>query len=281
MPEGPEVREVADGVRDALKGNVLKYIKLSSNAKHDNLDVVSDKYCPCSISEVKSFGKKILIYLENGIMIMNELRMSGFWSWKKHPKHTKFTFVIGPKSKEFYFIAIRNLGKTYVYFDEEEQRLALSKIGPDILDHAVNNNLISSKEWKERYLRMTKKRKGSKPFLICDALIEQKIFSGIGNYLRADILWKAQIAPDRPAQDLTSEEYERLRIITHDIIFQAYNSKGSTFRTYRNVEGEEGKYVFLIYMQEKDPLGNKVIKQRFKQSKWPKRTMHWVPEYQK
>jgi formamidopyrimidine-DNA glycosylase len=305
MPEGPEVREVCDGVQSTLEGNLLYKIKLSEKAKHVGLDKI---YLPQKVVKVSPFGKKILIYLEDGTLIANELRMSGYWSFIKHPKHTHFTFVYKKKRKNsspgtntshskeistddyskhyhskryrFYFTAVRNLGKTHVYFTPETQQTFFSSIGPDILEHALTTP-IDSDLWRERYLEMTKKRKGTKPFLICDALIEQKIFSGLGNYLRADILWKARISPLRPAQELTAEEYERLRIISHELTKLAYLAKGSTFKTYRNVEGEEGEYKFLVFMQDVDPLGNKVLRSRFKESKWTNRTVHWCPDVQK
>jgi formamidopyrimidine-DNA glycosylase len=274
---------MADGIRSALENTILDEILWTEKAKHIHLDKL---VLPQKIVNVQALGKKILIGLEDGTLIVNELKMSGYWSWEDDsPAHTRLTFLFryphAPMVQyEFYFVCVRNFAITKAYFTEAEKKAFFESIGPDILQHALTTP-ISKNRWRERFLKKTIKRPGSKPFLICDALLEQKIFSGLGNYLRADILWLARISPLRPAQELTEDEYERLRIAAHTLIRKAYEAGGTTVRTYRDVDGDVGHYQCLVYMQFTDPLGNKVVRSRFPESKWTKRTVHWVPSLQK
>ena len=39
---------------------------------------------------------------------------------------------------------------------------------------------------------------------ICEALLDQRFFNGVGNYLRAEILWQAKVAPFERARDVLS-----------------------------------------------------------------------------
>jgi formamidopyrimidine-DNA glycosylase len=226
---------------------------------------------------IYSHGKKILISLENGTTIANELIMTGHWSLKP-TKYTKLSFCYtkNGSTHSLYFNSIRNFSKTIVLFTDTDKHIYFSKLGPDIL-----KNNISKEDWVNRFRKMTIKRKGSKPYLICDALLDQSIFSGIGNYLRADIMYDAGICPYKPCQELTDQEYEKLRISAHKLIRRSYESNGFTIQNYHDVDGSPGKYRSLVYNQKKCPKGHEVVKERFLSSKFPKRTVHWVPKVQK
>ncbi len=276
-PEGPECAKIAKSLNRGMRGKTLVSIQIMEGAKHERLDLVP---LPRKIERVDSHGKKILFYLvaeiedQEEIILGNELRMSGRWSGSPS-KHDKFTFVLGT-GETFYFSEVRPFGKTYALFTPQQKATYFSRIGPDLL-----KNVIFREEWMERYKTMTKrKRKNARPVLICDALLEQNIFSGIGNYLRADIMYAAKLKPDKPVQNMTDEEFEILRVAAHVIIRKAYESRGFSMRDYRDVDGSEGVYVPLVYNQKTDALGNTVIKSRFK-GKYPKRTVHWVPGVQR
>jgi len=276
-PEGPECAKVADNLNQGMKGKMLVSIKLEEKAKHERLNQVP---LPRKITKVVSHGKKILFYLEKSpkdneeIIIANELLMSGRWS-KKKLKWTWFTFILETGEK-FFFSESRPFGRTRVLFTSEQKDTYFSRLGPDLL-----KNVISKDEWITRFRTMTKrKRKNARPVLTCDALLEQNIFCGIGNYLRADIMYVAQIKPDKPVQELTDDELELLRVAAHTLIRKSYRSSGLTIRDYYDIDGSKGKYVTLVYNQKTDALGNPVIKSKFK-GKHPTRTVHWVPSVQK
>ena len=72
----------------------------------------------------------------------------------------------------------------------------LASIAPDIMDMKIEvfTDIIN------RYPNK----------LIGLALMNQKIISGIGNYLRADILWMAKVSPFRHIKDLESTDINRI-----------------------------------------------------------------------
>lgn len=276
-PEGPEVARVSDSLNNILIGRTLSSIIITEKGlkNHSSLRRID---FPSVITEITSKGKKILIYIKRNdgskILIANALMMTGYWSFKTD-NYVKFTFIF-KESKPIHFCSIRGFSRTYVLHTENERKEFLNKIGPDIL-----RETLSITEWIERMRKMTIKRKGSRPFLICDALIEQKIFSGIGNYIRADAMYISEIKPDRPVYSLSDEELERLYIAVCRVVTKSYKSKGYTIRDFKHVDGRPGHYIPLIYGQERDKFGNVIVKERFSESKHKNRTVHWVPNIQK
>ena len=287
--DGPEVGEVAraaDGLRKCISGKEILEIRLTKKAKHVGLDTL---VLPKKVQKVESLGKKILIYLEGNIILANELIMTGRWStspcshatgrWKDGGcEHLQYTLIYRGKKgikEKIYFISIRNWSKTFVLRTEEEKAKYFDRLGPDVL-----KNIIPKDQWLERMRTMTKKRKGSRPFLICDVLLEQRIFAGVGNFIRAEAMYLAKIKPDRPVTDVSDEELDVLRHAVHFVARESYRLGGFSMRDYFHVDGTRGGYKTLVYNQKKDPRGNPVIKSLFK-GKWPKRYVHWVPDIQK
>ena len=108
--------------------------------------------------------------------------------------------------------------------------------------------------------------------------MNQSHISGIGNYLKSEILYESEISPFRVINSLSIKEIEILYTNIIKIANNSYKSGGATIRNYSNINSEEGTYTFQfkVYQMKKDPLGNIVQKIETKD----KRTTHWVPEIQ-
>jgi formamidopyrimidine-DNA glycosylase len=109
--------------------------------------------------------------------------------------------------------------------------------------------------------------------------MNQSVISGIGNYLKAEILYAAKISPHRLCKDLTEEEIKLIAEKSFEITNASYQSGGATIMTYRDENNEKGLYSrrFMVYNHKTDPKGNKVIKE----TTTDKRSTYWVPEVQK
>ena len=151
--------------------------------------------------------------------------------------------------------------------DEVQLQNKINKIGPDLL-----NDQFTLEIWKNK---ITWSRIKSKQ--ICGFLMEQKYFSGIGNYLKSDILYLAAIRPDRSLMTLTDEEITRIFHVAVKTIRRSYHYRGCTIKSYWDPDGKAGKYERIVYGKTHDQYGNEIIKSTFKD----KRTTHWVPSIQK
>jgi formamidopyrimidine-DNA glycosylase len=109
--------------------------------------------------------------------------------------------------------------------------------------------------------------------------MNQSVISGIGNYLKAEILYACQISPHRLCKDITAEEYGNLYSACVWLPRLSYKLGGATLATYKDADGKVGEFSrrFAVYNQKTDPYGQTVIKEVTKD----KRTTHWVPGVQK
>jgi formamidopyrimidine-DNA glycosylase len=108
--------------------------------------------------------------------------------------------------------------------------------------------------------------------------MDQSIFAGVGNYIRAEALYLAKISPWRQANLMKKEEVVTLCQALADVMNESYSHQGATILTYKDAYGAEGKYssCFKVYGQATDPLGNPIIKEETPEG----RTIHWCPTIQ-
>ena len=114
---------------------------------------------------------------------------------------------------------------------------------------------------------------------LAEALMNQSVVSGVGNYVKAEALYRARLSPHRLTGSLLKEEAEALRQAIVDVMTEAYRKKGASIRTYRTSQDEMGQaqFSFRVYGKKRDPEGNNVVKEETRDG----RTTHWVPTLQK
>ena len=180
-------------------------------------------------------------------------------------------FEIDDGSK-MYFYDNRNFGTLKSVDDKAVIDKKLREIGPDMMD-------ISFDDFK----KAIEGKKTNSQKEIGNVIVNQKLVSGIGNYLRADILWMAKISPFRKVADVSEEElrsiYNSARVLMWgDYDYQYAKDAGIITRGVK-IPRDYGRD-FLVYMQDTDPDGEKVKKEPLFEGS-AKRFIHWVPTVQK
>ncbi len=277
MPEGPEVKSVAvslDNKISKLYINDILIDELSRYYKNPSLlNSLSYVKFPLHISKIYAKGKKILFEcIDNDkvkVYLISALAMSGRWQYSKG-KHSGIQMnLTSTKSGEIkyrlYFDDQRHFGSLVVAYETDLSKI-LKNVGPDLLSEKV-----TYEEYKAVITlpRLQKKQIGW-------FLLQQKYFSGVGNWIRAEILYECKIAPNRKLEDLSEADIKHLYHYSLKILKDAYNVKGLTISNYIDPEGNYGTYKVKVYMQKNDPYGHKVITSVFSD----KRTIHWVPDVQ-
>ncbi len=109
-------------------------------------------------------------------------------------------------------------------------------------------------------------------------MMNQKVVAGIGNYIKAEALYRAKISPHRTVESLSDEELHNLYRCSLWVIKASYEARGATIRNYEMPDGSKGdfKFNFQVYAQETDPDGRIVIRDKTPDG----RTTHWVKEIQ-
>jgi len=273
MPESPEVAKQSDKIRKYTeKCNIIFGLCWDDKSRyHTREDMKGFKYVklPITVENVYSRGKLIIFECFNismeKIFMVSHLGMTGFWTEKKD-KHSNLWIKFGKEENGFYreifrlyYNDARKFGSFNIYKDLGE---LFKKNGPCLMSASLNKykkyqikDAATFDIWNKS-LKNTKLK--NKP--ICEFMLEQKHVSGIGNFLRCEILYKCKIHPNKTLEKLTESEIKILYEKTLEIIYKFYSSQG----------------IFECYGEKFDPLGNKV--EKYNDSK--KRTVHFVPNIQ-
>lgn len=264
MPEGPEIKLHRDQIEPFAVNQTIESITVQSGRymRHPETWKLPNDILPTKVSSIETHGKLMIWNLENNKHIFITAGMSGLWSIKeeKH-NHIKFSFT---DNNPLYFNDARNFG-TVQFGNPEDKRKRLSKLGPDPLKEEITFDKIKD---KINY---------SKP--IGELLLDQSVIGGTGNYLRAEILYACKISPYKLAKDFATENWDILCSETNRIVNLSYQNGGATIRSYKNINGERGRFTerFLCYGRKTDPDGRIVIKE----TDGTKRSIWFVPEIQK
>ena len=265
MPEGPETLRYTNYLRRAMEGNILTNVNIVSG-RYTKKPIQGLEYIqfPERVYSVDCKGKFIYAVLNSGTCMFSTLGMSGGWYYKP-TKHNRV--VLEFAEGQAYFNDVRNFGTLKFVPNVDELNKKLSSLGPDMLSSHVSDSLF-----EERLLRKNKKT-------IVEALMDQSVISGVGNYIKSDSLWLAKISPFRIVETLSQKEIRNLKNSIINVMQTSYNMKGATILSYKNPDGSDGDYGsrFVVYNSKRDPLNNDVIKVLTPDG----RSTYWVPEVQR
>ena len=266
--------------------NILK----GRYAKHGSFD--ENKYLlknlPIKVIDVRSKGKLIYISFEKDFYLLSTLGLSGGWvvyenklksyklpkligSYKDASINTHLNVEFKIKGGSIYFFDMLSFGTLKVIKGKTELDKKLSQLGPDIMDLTTTLEIFSNKI-------MTKPKQK-----IGILLLNQKIISGIGNYLRADVLWLSKVSPFRKVKDLTMTEIRDIYHNTRLLTWGVYNRKKAIkIKIISSRDKLPSAYDrdFFVYDQVTDINDNPVKKEELYESS-QKRFIYWVPKVQK
>ncbi|XP_076444129.1 endonuclease 8-like 1 [Babylonia areolata] len=203
MPEGPELHLSSQFINAICKGRIFSGT-VRKNPIHKCADVVWDA-AAYTISSV-SRGKELKVFLqslkreadeksnvEHGAVtskieaakrlhLLFNFGMSGkfeFTSVSELPKHAHLSFFTKTDDMALSFVDYRRFGKWQVGADWSPDR------GPCVL--------FEYPQFRSNVLNSLDNSAFNKP--VCEVLLNQKYFNGIGNYLRAEICYRGGVRP--------------------------------------------------------------------------------------
>ena len=275
MPESPELAVSRDRLKKIIEGKTIldaspglsgRYTaKLPVGFQDFKDDSSREKFKVEQISTKGKFMWWKLSSSQKTCYMHCTYGMSAGW-FKRPTKHTAFIFEYDGGDKLF-FNDIRHFGTIKFVYSPEEHAKKLASLGPCILGGGVTPEIFA-----ENVLKKPGRT-------IAEALMDQSCVSGIGNYLRAEILFDCRIDPWRNVTDLSTKEYVSLCEATVRIANASYESQGASIKTYRNVDGTKGttQFDFKVYSCKICPSKHQI--QRKQDSNG--RMMHWCNICQK
>lgn len=272
MPEAAEVKIIVDGLKELLIDKIIVKVEVLGG-KFNKLPIKGledlQTLLPVSLKQVECKGKLIYGTLTNtnkgSIYLWSSLGMSGFWT-SKELKHNHFVFITDTGERIYYNDARRFGNLLFVKREELVEKLEV--LGVDILGDSypgIQDVVL------EKFKRYPKRN-------ICQALMNQEVLSGVGNYIKAEALYKAKISPWKTISELTDKQILNLYKHCSNIAKEAYLLKGNSFKSFKDVEGNTGGYSdkLIVYKRETDPHGNKIIKEETPDG----RNTYWCPKVQ-
>lgn len=223
MPEGPEVRRFADLVNAALVGKPI--VSLTARTRKAKIwllehpGVLTQKY----VQRVQSRGKYLIGWIESGYYFYSHLMMWGKWiTLEAEPieidRRERARIVVPDATAILLSAPIFELGMGDPFVEVS----ALKTLGSDILPYPEQEPFD-----KLGFIaRLLKPENLDRP--IGAALLDQQIVAGIGNYLRAEILFDCRLDPWKKVADLTPDDLERLCNTIVLMAQRAYSTGGIT-----------------------------------------------------
>ncbi len=151
------------------------------------------------IERVYARSKAMLTEFANGLVLYSHNQLYGEWVLHKpaEPLLNKQVRLIirTPKHQVVLYSAT---DFAWLRVGGEDRHPYIAKLGPEVLDCNV-----SAQEISHRLAQYPRR-------VIADALLDQRVIAGLGNYLRADILFVSRVNPQRKIGELSAPELLRI-----------------------------------------------------------------------
>jgi len=220
MPEGPEIRRIADALAEQVAGRVIDRIEFGVDSlKHWQRQLTGAK-----IEKIETYGKALVTHLstvdDRQLCIYSHNQLYGRWFFCDTGNY--------PDSKRQLRIAIDCQGKSALLYsasdiavlrkDELKQHSFIKKLGPDVLKRSTTAQQIVERLHSTRFKN---RQLGS-------ILTDQSFVAGLGNYLRCEILFYAGQHPKVRGSELNKKDLRLLANVMLKLARQSYQSGGIT-----------------------------------------------------
>ena len=196
MPEGDTIHSAARRVGAALVGKPI--VAIETPQPRHALDRWPDRLDGRGVRAVEARGKHLFIRFDGDLTLHSHLRMTGLWGvyrrgqrWRRSPRRA--WLVIRTEDHEvveFDGPVLELMTDSRTRFD---RRLAM--LGPDLLADDFD---------ERRYLASM--RRDSPAGAVGDALLDQRLVSGIGNMWKAEGCFMAGVDPWRPLAEVSDDQ---------------------------------------------------------------------------
>ena len=170
MPEGPSIVILKELITPLFKGK--KIIKVEGNAKFEKEQLVSK-----TLKDIRSWGKQSFLCFP-GITVRIHFLLFGTYSIDKHIKPDKgLRLALFTRKNAVYFYTC--------------SVTALPENINELYDWEAD---VLSDRWSP--VKARKKLKEVPNQMVCDALLDQQVFSGVGNIIKNEVLYRIRLHPE-------------------------------------------------------------------------------------
>ena len=224
MPEGPTIYLMKE---DLQKFVGEKVISVSRNAEIDREELINKK-----LKEIRLYGKQTYLIFDK-VSVRIHLLMFGSYEIDEQTKPDK-SLRLGLNFQK---------GKALFY------TCSVKMVDDDFLKTIDWEADVMSNDWNPKNAK--EKLKANPKMMVCDALMDQDIFSGVGNIIKNEVLFRIGVHPESEVGNLPLKKQ-------NDLIAEARNYSFDFLKWKRT---NELKKHWQIYHKKKCPIcGKEVIK---------------------
>ena len=265
MPEGDSIHRAARRVGAALVGSEIRSIEMPQT-RHSR-DRWAERLAGRDVRAVDAHGKHLFLRFDGDLTLHSHLRMGG--SWGVYPRGGKWH-----RGAHRAWLVIKTDDHDVVQFDGPVLELLtegrtrfdrrLAALGPDVLAPEFDEP-----RFLER-LRRAEQTRG-----VGDALLDQRIVSGIGTVWKSEGCFLAGLSPWRRLSDVSDEEV--LRVVREIRPLMARSVSGSgRIVTYDGANGTK-----WVFERSGLPCRRCATPVRFRGQGDDNRNTFWCPECQR
>jgi len=181
MPEGPSIVILKELVQEFKRKKILT---IGGNTKVDFSPLISQK-----IVDFKSFGKNFLICFENSFVKIHFMLFGSYRINERKEASPRLSLHFKKGELNFYACSVKLINENVDKFF-------------DWSSDVMNEN------WNPAKAR--KRLKKIPETLVCDALLSQDIFAGVGNIIKNEVLFRIRVHPKTKLGDLPSRKTTEL-----------------------------------------------------------------------
>lgn len=246
MPEMPEIETIRRSLEPHIQGRKITSVEvlLPRQIKWPEPESFVARILQTTIAGLDRRGKYLLLQLDNQVSLIFHLRMTGQLVYvpsmgQDNSHHNRLIIHLDDGSK-LIFSDTRTFGTLYAMHQDELWRIqGMAELGPEPL----------SPEFTVAYLSKAAEGRKTK---IKSFLLDQRKVGGLGNIYVDEALFLAGIHPLRQAGSLTLPELTKLQYTVNQVIAEGIADGGTTFRDYRNGNGEKGSHQEHLYVYGRD-----------------------------
>ncbi len=264
MPELPEVETIKRG----LKSFIL-------HKKITKIDILCDKSfigTPplATVTNLRRFGKALIIDLDNNQSLMIHLRMTGqlIYDGKEryaagHPSDN-FTDKLPNKQTR----VVIHFGDNTLYFNDQRKFGFIKVIKTEEVENDAFIKKLAKEPWDMSSDEFYEKLQKHKSSPIKATILDQSTICGLGNIYADEALFDSGIHPETKSGTLTKKQAKMLLHSAKKVMDRSIASGGSTMATYVKADGTKGDYLekfAQVFRRKGEPCprcGEKIVKIR-------------------
>ncbi len=214
MPEGPEIRRAADRLAAAVVGRTLRRVQFA----FPQLKPYETELAGRRILSVTPRGKALLTAFDSGWTLYTHNQLYGVWKVVRAGERpeTERSLRVVLETEDAAVLLYSASDIEMWRSDEVENHPFLRGLGPDVLEPSLTEETVAA---RLQFPAFRGRALGG-------LLLDQGFLAGLGNYLRAEVLWEAGLHPAARPADLDAAQRERLARALLSIPRLSYSTRG-------------------------------------------------------